>query len=191
VLALGTVALGSSAGHAATPNPRAFNLKLSDLPSGFLKAQDDVLDNSALAKVPGTEGNAATLSKEGRVLTSEEGFYSPKGPKTGLRGVTPTIIAFNTAANARADYLRYTAELRHLPAYAHNEVNPSLLAGVGAARVAWKLAQGGQPPQIIDTLVFYRGRYEVVLGTVYLTKEVLSQELVFARLIDARIRAAS
>ncbi|HWE62517.1 MAG TPA: hypothetical protein VHB98_12460 [Chloroflexota bacterium] len=191
-LILGAVLTGSAPSEAAPAAARSINLTLADLPSGFAQRANIVKNAQEIANSSNGQLSLTQVTQEGILQSTEEVFTASHDPKVGLSQVYFDTILFQTAADARADLSRTIAGTHRLAASLGVKVAFLSVAGVGASQAGWRVPEKApnKPTMIQDAVVFYRGRYEVSLSVMYNVKDTFSQALAFARIVDARIKAA-
>jgi hypothetical protein len=170
--------------RAAAPNPRAVNLALADLPAGFSLGSSTVQDNAAAAKADGE--TVAQEVKSGRLLGYEVEFHRPA--KKGLVEVDSIVIAYDTAAHARAAYLQ---ALKQENADTSLHTRPLVVTSVGAHHHAASFTQTIDGNKLYGSFVlFHRGNYAVAVLAGTASKSDATALSKLARIVDTRIQQA-
>lgn len=164
------------------PSLAAMELRLADLPAGFVVSHDHDLTLAQLAA--GDHRSPAAEARTGAVRGHETDFT--RKATTGLVEIDSEIVAYASQATLRAAFAAFLA--KKPPA----GFRPLAVHGLGAAAAAYRVAiPTATLAGTLYAFVFRRGIYSgavFVLGEAHTT--TLAQALAYPKIVDAHIKAA-
>jgi len=174
----------TGATHAAGTNPRAFALRLSDLPAGFTQSAARVLSNAQSEK--DNHQAKGTLTKHGRVTGFETDFK--RSSLVGMIQVQDVVYEYKSSFGAQWQMAK-AMQNADTP-YKGHRLHRMSIGHVGDQGVGYVwTGKSGRYNFTLYTIVFRRGSYSTAVVAIGLTGTFGSEAAIhLALVIDNRIR---